>query len=480
MMKGPRPLLGLVLLVPSYSLDAEAQHLFHDATAAFSDMRHAEAVKLLERLQQQTPAFERRHEADKLHGAALASMSRGEEALECWERAVAAFPSHKQGSREHAEFRDEVSQYVLRAAQVYHGNAEKSSGTPAEFSLRLSAGVLTSAVGKNELALTHLEAAVRLQPENPSGQLALGKQYASSSRPAEAQALLRSAMELAPRRPGCIAAYTMLAAVSCQLKDLAQCFESYVAAFEAASEEATAPGARAAGGDAWAAAALAVSSAAMVAIQRHGEAGLAEARALGQRGVASGVLQAPLQIPRHLHRGLRATAWWDDARERFRAVQLLEAHAADISAEVLRVFHATDGFRSLSTLESDSQDLVAEGSWSELNLWKNGQPQPANLQLLPRTSALIASLPEAISMVRGGAKVSIMSPGTQIASHSGLSNTRLRIHLGLSVPEGCGIVVNEEAPRTWVEGECLTFDDSFVHSVWQNGTAPRVVLIVDV
>ena len=72
-----------------------------------------------------------------------------------------------------------------------------------------------------------------------------------------------------------------------------------------------------------------------------------------------------------------------------------------------------------------------------------------------------------------------MAPGTLVTPHTGLSNTRVRIHLGLSVPDGCGVVVNEEA-RTWVEGKCIAFDDSYLHSVWQNGSTPRVVLIVDV
>merc|ERR1712232_794021 len=97
-------------------------------------------------------------------------------------------------------------------------------------------------------------------------------------------------------------------------------------------------------------------------------------------------------------------------------------------------------------------DLVAAGSWGEFDLVKYGQPQPEYMALLPLTTRLIFSRSEALTMVRGGTKVSIMAPGTQISSHSGLSNTRLRIHLGIDVPDGCGIMVDGEV-RTWAEGE---------------------------
>ena len=65
----------------------------------------------------------------------------------------------------------------------------------------------------------------------------------------------------------------------------------------------------------------------------------------------------------------------------------------------------------------------------------------------------------------------------------GPTNTRLRMHLALTVPpEG------QDAPelrvggvaRSWKEGRVLVFDDSFEHHVSPNdSTVDRVVLIVD-
>jgi len=63
-------------------------------------------------------------------------------------------------------------------------------------------------------------------------------------------------------------------------------------------------------------------------------------------------------------------------------------------------------------------------------------------------------------MVHGGTKISVMEPGTLVRPHTGTTNARMRIHLGLSVPKGVGVRVDGEA-RTWVEGKCIVFDDSY-------------------
>ena len=101
------------------------------------------------------------------------------------------------------------------------------------------------------------------------------------------------------------------------------------------------------------------------------------------------------------------------------------------------------------------------------------------MELLPGTFKVVTSLPEASSMVLGASKISLMQPGTHVAPHTGLTNARLRIHLGLSGLEGVWIRVGDEV-RAWRDGRCIVFDDSFVHEVWHNGTETRIVLIVDV
>lgn len=45
------------------------------------------------------------------------------------------------------------------------------------------------------------------------------------------------------------------------------------------------------------------------------------------------------------------------------------------------------------------------------------------------------------------------------------------------MPDGCSIRVGDEV-RTWVEGRCLLFDDSFEHEVRNDTDRARVVLLL--
>lgn len=71
----------------------------------------------------------------------------------------------------------------------------------------------------------------------------------------------------------------------------------------------------------------------------------------------------------------------------------------------------------------------------------------------------------------------MLAPRTHIRRHCGPTNARLRLHLGLVVPDGCSIRVGDEV-RTWVEGRCLLFDDSFEHEVRNDTDRARVVLLL--
>ena len=70
-------------------------------------------------------------------------------------------------------------------------------------------------------------------------------------------------------------------------------------------------------------------------------------------------------------------------------------------------------------------------------------------------------------------------PGSHIEPHSGGSNAVLTAHLGLIIPSGCEIRVEDEI-RHWEAGKCLIFDDSYMHEVWHRGTETRMVLLWDI
>ena len=65
----------------------------------------------------------------------------------------------------------------------------------------------------------------------------------------------------------------------------------------------------------------------------------------------------------------------------------------------------------------------------------------------------------------GKVSVSILNPGTQVRPHFGPTNARVRLHLGIDVPEGAGIKVGSRIERytqlrlfsvgSWAEGRTL-------------------------
>ena len=80
------------------------------------------------------------------------------------------------------------------------------------------------------------------------------------------------------------------------------------------------------------------------------------------------------------------------------------------------------------------------------------------------------------------AMFSILEPGKYIPLHKGPSTVCLRYHLGLKIPkdrENCYIKVNNQKYH-WAEGESFIFDDTYVHSVYNNTNETRIILFLDI
>ncbi|NXL48587.1 ASPH hydroxylase, partial [Podilymbus podiceps] len=191
-----------------------------------------------------------------------------------------------------------------------------------------------------------------------------------------------------------------------------------------------------------------------------------------QRGHFASVWQRSL----YNVKGLKAQPWWT-ARETgyVELVKSLEKNWKLIRDEGLAVM---DKKRSLFLPEDEN--LREKGDWSQFTLWQQGRKNENACKSVPKTCALLERFPEATGCRRGQIKYSIMHPGTHVWPHTGPTNCRLRMHLGLVIPkEGCRIRCAQEN-RTWEEGKVLIFDDSFEHEVWQDAENYRLIFIVDV
>jgi hypothetical protein len=124
-------------------------------------------------------------------------------------------------------------------------------------------------------------------------------------------------------------------------------------------------------------------------------------------------------------------------------------------------------------------DLDHSPEWSACFLWEYGEPNEEVLAKCPQTAALLRGLPLLAIPGRGpNAFFSILAPKGHIPPHTGVTNTRTIIHLGLDVPDGCALRVGGET-RAWGDGQAFAFDDTIEHEAWNPSERPRAILILD-
>jgi hypothetical protein len=174
-------------------------------------------------------------------------------------------------------------------------------------------------------------------------------------------------------------------------------------------------------------------------------------------------------LPRHDNLYPRiATKPWFDAQQ-FPLARDLERAAPRI----------IDEFQKLDTrlFRDEAENIPREGHWSVLFLHDRTGKKNEIRDLCPVTASVIDAHTD-VTALAGVCYFSCLEPGTRVAPHRGPTNMRLRCHLGIEVPDRCGLKVCG-IEGTWEEGRCIVFDDSFEHEVWNLSDRRRVVLIVD-
>jgi hypothetical protein len=165
--------------------------------------------------------------------------------------------------------------------------------------------------------------------------------------------------------------------------------------------------------------------------------------------------------------GLRATPF-HDARA-FPIVADLERLSAEIAAEARAL--DPDHF------QDEAEDIGRTGKWGVAFLLEMGRRNEQNLARCPATRWIVDHH-RTLTTHAGLMYFSTLGPGARVTPHHGPTNVRLRCHLGLEVPDGCGMQVGG-IRGGWEEGRCVVFDDSFLHEVYNDGDRRRVVLVLD-
>jgi aspartate beta-hydroxylase len=348
--------------------------------------------------------------------------------------------------------------------------------------------------GEAARSVALLEAAVELQPDNTQLLTTLGQAYEATRRIDTAGEVFRRAVEVAP---GNYVARLHLGALEEHAGKHRQALVQYVRAVSAArsqgrwrDQETTEPWLH-----------TKVSHATRFVIE-------------GRRALFSQVL-APFKArfgSEALKRVERCLATYlgeippeyADARQRPRSIffPALPPHAylpMELVPFLAQMANETDAIRAeLAALLADGDHLVPfltgpssaspESSlrgtrgapqWNAFFFYRHGQRFDENCARCPHTAALIDALP--LVRVRGSAPeicFSVLTPGTHILPHRGVTNTRVVAHLPLIVPEDCALSVGGELHQ-WQPGKWVVFDDTFEHEAWNRSAETRVVLIVD-
>ena len=358
--------------------------------------------------------------------------------------------------------------------------------------------VAMCALARGELpdARRMLERAAELEPGQPEIRKSLGIVHLAADHPAEALVAFERALELDPHH---FVARLHRGAALERLGRVYDAVASYYGAIVAAqnqglwlSEATTAPGLR-----------VAVKHA-MRSVNENRRRLLLDLLApLRQqygidslRRVEQGLMiylgDAPPNYPDPRQRpkffyvpGLRTQPYFERALFPWHAD--LEKHTDVIREELCVVLADQQGMEPfLGTNDSRllrEQKLLAgtrgEAQWNSFFFHRHGEVFEQNAQRCPCTTRILESLP--LVHIREHAPevlFSVLTPGSHILPHHGITNTRLVTHLPLIVPEDCAIRVGGIV-HVWQEGRCVTFDDTFEHEAWNRSDEVRAVMILD-
>jgi hypothetical protein len=223
----------------------------------------------------------------------------------------------------------------------------------------------------------------------------------------------------------------------------------------------------------------------------------AESAAVFEHALARGVWSARHQYPGELRPGLESAPFPPAARVAC-VLELLERRAPALVAEAAALL-AADSSRAASpgaswpygAFRPEREGLHSPSDGFAYYDLVSGCATPAGRAVTPASCDALDALAWRTNAPIGLARISRLQRGVEIAPHTGLRNTRWRVHLGLRVPDSAAHVptlhVAGEAV-TWQVGRAFVFDDSYEHEVrWDppveapdlSAAAARLVLIVD-
>ena len=114
--------------------------------------------------------------------------------------------------------------------------------------------------------------------------------------------------------------------------------------------------------------------------------------------------------------------------------------------------------------------------WKRFYLkWYDAQ-HPSAATYCPKTVEILRSIPSVKA-----AMFAELPPGAKLNPHRDPYAGSLRYHLGLVTPNNDGCYINVDgAPYSWRDGECVMFDETYIHEAYNKTDIDRIILFCDV
>jgi aspartyl/asparaginyl beta-hydroxylase (cupin superfamily) len=222
-------------------------------------------------------------------------------------------------------------------------------------------------------------------------------------------------------------------------------------------------------------------------IARHGEGPLE--RVLQALAIITGEAEEPQLDPRQRPGmlyipGLPHQPWYEASEypETREVARVLREAWPRMREEFLAHATARERFEPYAPPEEVERyhvsGLRGPEEWTGLFFSRNGIRYEESYRDLKETARVLAQLEPSL-LVQHESFFSVLSPGAALRPHCDATNAKLSVHLGVLIPERCGIKVGGIAKR-WVEGETYLFDETWEHEAWNHDQTPRVCFLTDI
>jgi aspartate beta-hydroxylase len=182
------------------------------------------------------------------------------------------------------------------------------------------------------------------------------------------------------------------------------------------------------------------------------------------------------QQPTHaLCASLLAQPFWEAKDDPLLAniQETLETNCAQIANEYRQALISESD--TLAQTINTGKGFLEENSWLNVRLGTLSNYSERTQKLFPHTVSVLAPLGKRVF----SAEFIIMEADTCLPPHTDATNAYLVCHLGLQVPDNCGLQVKDKI-REFHQGDVIFFDQSFIHSAWNKGETTRVNLLLTI